>query len=289
MAACCKCKGKGRKDGKEDTKAEPCPPPKPEEPKELEGFKVIMVRHGESEWNQKNLFCGWVDVDLSDRGREEAVSAGKALKKECRKFDVAYTSVLRRAHQTLDGILQELRQTDIPIIKNWRLNERHYGGLTGLNKKETAEKYGAEQVQIWRRSFDTPPPPMKCDHPYFMQIRTDPIYKDGPSQEEFPKYESLKLTIQRTLPYWNDTIVPDIKSGKKVLIVAHGNSLRGIVKTLDDMSNEAIMELNLPTGIPFEYTLDQCMKPVPGGSMRFLGDPETVQKAMDEVKNQIKK
>merc|ERR1719391_398430 len=169
----------------------------------------------------------------------------------------------------------------------WRLNERHYGALTGLNKAETAEKHGEEQVQIWRRSFDIPPPPMEKDHPYYDNIVKDERYKDGPSTDEFPMYESLKLTIERTLPYWNDVIVPQMKSGKKILVAAHGNSLRGIVKHLDDMSNEDIMKLNLPTGIPFVYELDkETLKPVV--SMQFLGDEETVKKAMEAVANQGK-
>ncbi|XP_050353019.1 phosphoglycerate mutase 1 [Nymphalis io] len=249
-------------------------------------YKIVMIRHGESEWNQKNLFCGWYDADLSDKGREEAVSAGKALKAEGYKFDVAHTSVLKRAQITLNTILQELGQTDIPINKTWRLNERHYGGLTGLNKAETAAKYGEAQVQIWRRSFDIPPPAMEKDHQYYDTIVNDPRYAGDPKPEEFPMFESLKLTIERTLPYWNNVIVPQIKEGKKIIIAAHGNSLRGIVKHLDDLSDAAIMELNLPTGIPFVYELDENMKPV--DSMVFLGDEETVKKAMAAVAAQGK-
>lgn len=249
-------------------------------------YKIVMIRHGESEWNQKNLFCGWYDADLSDKGREEATSAGKALKAEGYQFDVAHTSVLKRAQITLNSILQELGQTDIPINKTWRLNERHYGGLTGLNKAETAAKYGEAQVQIWRRSFDIPPPAMEKDHAYYDNIVNDPRYAGDPKPEEFPMYESLKLTIARTLPYWNNVIVPQIKEGKKIIIAAHGNSLRGIVKHLDDLSDAAIMELNLPTGIPFVYELDENMKPV--DSMVFLGDEETVKKAMAAVAAQGK-
>ncbi|XP_026489116.1 phosphoglycerate mutase 1 [Vanessa tameamea] len=249
-------------------------------------YKIVMIRHGESEWNQKNLFCGWYDADLSDKGREEAVAAGKALKAEGYKFDVAHTSVLKRAQITLNSILQEIGQTDIPINKTWRLNERHYGGLTGLNKAETAAKYGEAQVQIWRRSFDIPPPAMEKDHQYYDTIVNDPRYAGDPKPEEFPMFESLKLTIERTLPYWNNVIVPQIKEGKKIIIAAHGNSLRGIVKHLDDLSDAAIMELNLPTGIPFVYELDENMKPV--DSMVFLGDEETVKKAMAAVAAQGK-
>lgn len=249
-------------------------------------YRIVMVRHGESEWNKLNLFCGWYDADLSDKGKEEALSAGKALKNESYKFDVAHTSVLTRAQKTLEAILKEIGQTDLPVEKSWRLNERHYGGLTGLNKAETSAKYGEEQVQIWRRSFDVPPPPMEKDHPYYDIIVKDKRYAKEPEPEEFPSFESLKLTIQRTLPYWNDVIIPQIKEGKKILIAAHGNSLRGIVKHLDEMSDEAIMGLNLPTGIPFVYELDENLKPVV--SMKFLGDPETVKKAMEAVAAQGK-
>jgi len=249
-------------------------------------YRVVMVRHGESEWNQKNLFCGWFDAALSAKGEEEAASAGKALKQGCYKFDVAHTSVLKRAQNTLGAILKELGQEDIPISRTWRLNERHYGGLTGLNKAETAAKYGEEQVQIWRRSFDTPPPPMDKNHAYYDQIVNDCRYKDEPSIDEFPMFESLKLTIQRTLPYWNDVIIPQLKEGKQILIAAHGNSLRGIVKHLDNLTEDQIMSLNLPTGIPFEYELDENFKPVV--SMKFLGDEETVKKAMEAVAAQGK-
>ncbi|XP_034243891.1 phosphoglycerate mutase 2 [Thrips palmi] len=249
-------------------------------------YKIVMVRHGESEWNQKNLFCGWFDANLSPKGEEEAVSAGKALKEAGYTFDVAHTSVLTRAQKTLGAILNGIGQADLPVEKSWRLNERHYGGLTGLNKSETAAKYGEDQVQIWRRSFDIPPPPMEADHPYYETIVKDARYANGPSQDEFPKFESLKLTIQRTLPYWNDVIIPQLKAGKKIIIAAHGNSLRGIVKHLDNMSDEAIMGLNLPTGIPFVYELDKDFKPVV--SMKFLGDEETVRKAMEAVAAQGK-
>merc|ERR1712055_526976 len=202
------------------------------------------------------------------------------------KFDVCYTSVLKRAVKTLWTILEITDQMWLPVHRTWRLNERHYGGLTGLNKAETAQKHGEEQVQIWRRSFDIPPPPMDKDNEYYDIIVNDARYANGPSKEEFPMFESLKLTIARTLPFWNDTIVPMIKSGKKVLIAAHGNSLRGIVKHLDGISDEGIMTLNLPTGIPFVYELDENMKPVV--SMKFLGDEETVAKAIASVAAQGK-
>ncbi|XP_067012618.2 phosphoglycerate mutase 2 [Anabrus simplex] len=249
-------------------------------------YKIVMVRHGESEWNQKNLFCGWYDANLSERGKQEAVAAGKAIKAAGLHFDAAHTSVLTRAIKTLEAILKEIGQANLPVHRTWRLNERHYGGLTGLNKAETAKKYGEEQVQIWRRSFDIPPPPMEKDHKYYKEIVEDPRYAKEPKKEEFPMFESLKLTIERTLPYWNDVIVPELKSGKKILIAAHGNSLRGIVKHLDNMSDDAIMNLNLPTGIPFVYELDADLKPVV--SMKFLGDEETVKKAMEAVAAQGK-
>ncbi|XP_032675338.1 phosphoglycerate mutase 1 [Odontomachus brunneus] len=249
-------------------------------------YKIVMVRHGESEWNKLNLFCGWYDANLSDKGKNEAVSAGKALKDAGYTFDVAHTSVLTRAQETLKSILKEIGQDSLPVQKTWRLNERHYGGLTGMNKAETAAKYGEEQVQIWRRSFDVPPPPMEADHKYYETIVKDSRYADGPKPEEFPKFESLKLTIERTLPYWNETIIPQLKEGKKIIIAAHGNSLRGIVKHLDEMSNDQIMGLNLPTGIPFVYELDENFKPVV--SMKFLGDEETVKAAMAAVAAQGK-
>jgi len=249
-------------------------------------YKIVMIRHGESEWNKENRFCGWFDAGLSEKGVNEAKAGGKALKADGYKFDVAHTSLLQRAQITLKTVLAEINQTDLPTQKTWRLNERHYGGLTGLNKAETAEKHGEKQVQIWRRSFDVPPPDMDPQHPYYDNIVNDPRYKDEPSKEEFPMAESLKLTIARTLPYWNNVIVPQIKSGKSIIIAAHGNSLRGIVKHLDNLTDEQIMGLNLPTGIPFVYELDEDMKPIV--SMQFLGDEETVRKAIESVAAQGK-
>jgi len=247
----------------------------------MASYEIVMIRHGESTWNQENKFCGWFDANLSEKGVQEAESGGKALKDAGYTFDIAHTSLLTRAQVTLGKVLAAIDQKDLPIEKTWRLNERHYGALTGLNKAETAAKHGDEQVKIWRRSFDIPPPAMETDHPYYDTIVKDPRYSDGPSADEFPMFESLKLTIERTLPYWNDTIVPQIKEGKKIIIAAHGNSLRGIVKHLDNMSNDDIMGLNLPTGIPFVYKLDENMKPIE--SMKFLGDDETVKKAMEAV------
>jgi len=249
-------------------------------------YKIVMIRHGESAWNQENRFCGWFDADLSEKGIEEAHAGGKALKEAGYQFDVAFTSVLKRAQVTLQTVLEEIGQTDIPIHKTWRLNERHYGGLTGLNKAETAAKHGEAQVQIWRRSFNVPPPPLDETSEYYKVIMDDPRYAEEPSKEEFPMFESLELTIKRTLPYWNETIVPQLKAGKRILIAAHGNSLRGIVKHLDNMSEDAIMGLNLPTGIPFVYELDDDLKPIK--SMQFLGDEETVRKAIESVANQGK-
>lgn len=249
-------------------------------------YSIVMVRHGESEWNQKNLFCGWYDANLSEKGVQEAQAAGKALKNAGWKFDLAHTSLLTRAQKTLGAILEEIGQQDLPVEKTWRLNERHYGGLTGLNKAETAAKFGEAQVQIWRRSFDVPPPPIEPENPYYSSIVDDPRYVGSLTKEDFPTCESLKLTIERSLPYWNETIVPQIKAGKKILIAAHGNSLRGIVKHLDQLSDEEIMGLNLPTGIPFVYELDENLKPVT--SMKFLGDEETVKKAIESVANQGK-
>ncbi|CAK8673458.1 phosphoglycerate mutase 1-like [Clavelina lepadiformis] len=248
-------------------------------------YKIIMIRHGESEWNKLNKFCGWFDADLSEKGVEEAKSAGVALKEAGYQFDMAYTSVLKRATVTLDYVLDALDQKDLPTKQSWRLNERHYGGLTGLNKAETAQKYGDAQVHTWRRSFATPPPAMESDHQYYQTIMEDERYKDV-SPEDMPKFESLELTIKRALPFWNEEIVPNIKQGKRIIISAHGNSLRGIVKYLDNKSEDEIMALNLPTGIPFYYELDENMKPVV--SMQFLGDPETVKKAMEAVAAQGK-
>merc|ERR1712002_458632 len=206
----------------------PCPQSRPAAVvTRMAKYSTVMVRHGESEWNKLNKFCGWFDADLSETGVSEAHAAGKALKDAGFKFDLAYTSVLTRANKTLAAILEEIGQKDLPTEKTWRLNERHYGGLTGLNKAETAQKHGEKQVQIWRRSFDTPPPAMDETNPHYKEILEDPRYANGPSKEEFPMFESLKLTIQRTLPYWNDPIVPQMKAGKKILIAAHGNSLRG--------------------------------------------------------------
>lgn len=244
--------------------------------------KLVLIRHGESLWNRENRFCGWVDADLSERGIEEAKKSGKALKEGGFVFDIAYTSVLKRANRTLDIVLDEMGIKNLPVIKNWRLNERHYGALQGLNKAETAEKYGEDQVKIWRRSFDIRPPALSKDSD--MYPGKDPLYKDL-KEEEIPLAEALKDTIERFMPFWNEVISKDVKIGKKVLIVAHGNSLRALVKHLEKISDQDIIELNLPTGIPLVYELDDNFNVL---KKYFLGDEEEVKKAIETVKNQGK-
>jgi len=245
--------------------------------------KLVLLRHGESTWNKENKFTGWTDVDLSDKGRVEAGAAGDVLKSEGYTFDVAYTSVLKRAIRTLAIVLEKLDLNRIPVHQSWLLNERHYGALQGLNKSETTEKYGEEQVQIWRRSYNICPPELeKSDERY---PGNDSRYKDL-TDAELPTTESLELTVKRFLPYWKDTIAPDIKMNKKVLIAAHGNSLRALVKHLDNMSEEEIVKLNIPTGIPLVYELDDNQKPL---KHYYLGDQEAIKKAADAVANQGKK
>jgi 2,3-bisphosphoglycerate-dependent phosphoglycerate mutase len=245
-------------------------------------YKVVLLRHGESTWNKENRFTGWTDVDLSDHGRIEAQQAGKTLKAEGFTFDVAFTSVLKRAIRTLWATLDELDLMWIPVHHSWRLNERHYGALQGLNKSETAEKFGEQQVKIWRRSYDIPPPALEKNDPRYPG--SDPRYQDL-SAEELPLTECLKDTVARFLPLWHSAIAPTIKSGKKVIIAAHGNSLRALVKYLDNMTEEAIIELNIPTGIPLVYELDADLKPIRN---YYLGDPEAIAKAAAAVANQGK-
>jgi 2,3-bisphosphoglycerate-dependent phosphoglycerate mutase len=243
-------------------------------------YKLVLLRHGQSEWNLENRFTGWKDVDLSAQGLVEATAAGKLLREEGFVFDVAYTSVLKRAIRTLWITLDQMDLMWIPVIRSWRLNERHYGALQGLNKKETVEKHGAEQVQVWRRSFDTPPPALSRDderHPCH-----DARYS-GLTADQLPDAESLKLTIDRFLPLWNEEIAPAIKSGKRVIIAAHGNSLRALVKHLDGISDEEIVELNIPTGIPLLYELDENLKPI---ASRYLGDADAARKAAEAVARQ---
>lgn len=244
--------------------------------------KLVLLRHGQSTWNLDNRFTGWTDVDLTEQGREEARRAGKLLKDEGFEFDLVYTSVLKRAIRTMYLALDELDQLWLPVIRDWRLNERHYGALQGLNKAETTAKHGEEQVKIWRRSYSTPPPPLDANDPRAPQH--DRRYADlKPS--ELPLTESLKETVARFVPYWESDIAPQVGAGKRVLIVAHGNSLRALVKHLDKISDEDIVELNIPTGIPLLYELDANLKPL--GS-RYLGDPEEARRAAEAVANQSK-
>lgn len=243
--------------------------------------KLVLVRHGQSIWNVENLFTGWKDVDLTELGRQEAAAAGKLLKAEGFDFDLVYTSVLKRAIRTCNIILDEMDLLWLPTERSWRLNERHYGALQGLDKAQTAAKHGEAQVKIWRRSYDVPPPPLEVTderHPRF-----DPRYADLPP-EVLPATESLKTTLDRVLPFWADTIAPQLKHGNDVLVVAHGNSLRALVKMLDGMSEAEILEFNIPTGIPILYELDEQMKPrVP---RRFLGDQAAIAAAAAAVANQ---
>jgi len=242
--------------------------------------KLVLCRHGQSTWNKENLFTGWHDVDLTEQGAAEAIQAGQQLHELGIDFDVAYTSVLKRAIRTLWYILDEMDQMWIPVIRAWELNERSYGALQGLNKAETAAKYGDEQVHIWRRSYDIPPPELEADderHPKFDQRYA--------GIENLPASESLKTTLERVQPYWEDVIVPDLKAGKNVLVAAHGNSLRAMVKMLDGISDEDITSLNIPTGIPLLYELDENLKPI---SSQYLGDPEVARKAAEAVANQAK-
>jgi 2,3-bisphosphoglycerate-dependent phosphoglycerate mutase len=241
---------------------------------------VVLLRHGQSTWNQENRFTGWTDVDLTEQGRAEAQRAGELLKEEGFVFDEAYTSVLKRAIRTNWMVLDALDQLWIPVTRHWRLNERHYGALQGLNKAETAALHGDEQTRIWRRSFDTPPPPLQPDDPRHPSL--DPRYA-GLTAAEQPASESLKDTIARFVPYWTGTIAPALARGRRVLITAHGNSLRALVKYLDGVSDEDIVGLNIPTGIPLLYELDEAMKPV---GHRYLGDPDAARRAAEAVANQ---
>ena len=245
-------------------------------------YRVVLLRHGESTWNRENRFTGWTDVDLSDAGREEARRAGQLLKQEGFVFDVAYTSVLKRAIRTLWIVLDEIDQMWIPVIRSWRLNERHYGALQGLNKAETAARHGEAQTQLWRRSYDVPPPPLTPDDPRFPG--RDPRYATLTPQE-LPLTECLKDTVNRFLPYWHETIAPAVSRGERVLVTAHGNSLRALVKYLDGISDEAIVGLNIPTGIPLVYELDAGLQPLSSG---YLGDPEAARKAAEKVAAQTK-
>ena len=240
--------------------------------------KLILCRHGESEWNLENRFTGWTDVDLTPKGEQEAKDAGLTLKHEQLSFDLAYTSVLKRATRTLWIMLEEMSLTWIPVINAWELNERHYGALQGLNKSQVAAEYGEEQVQIWRRSYDTPPPPLNNDdehHPRF-EIRYAGV-------SDLPASESLKDTLLRVKPYWQTKIMPSLLGNQDVLIVAHGNSLRAMVKMIENISDKEIMNFNIPTGIPLAYEFNENLKPIKQG---FIGDPETIKQAAQAVANQ---
>ncbi len=245
-------------------------------------YKLVLVRHGQSTWNLENRFTGWTDVGLTELGRSEALASAKLLKEGGYTFDLAFTSVLRRAIHTLWIILQEMNLEWIPVTNAWQLNERHYGALQGLNKSETAEKFGEAQVKLWRRSYDVPPPALDWDdkrHPRF-----DPRYASL-TPEQLPATESLKITLERVLPYWHSTLAPTVKSGKKVLVSAHGNSMRALVKYLDNISDEEIPELNIPTGVPLVYELDEQMRPI---THYYLGNQEEVARKAAAVASQGK-
>ncbi len=245
--------------------------------------KVVLLRHGESVWNKENRFTGWTDVDLSEKGLQEAKKGGAVLKAEGYTFDIAYTSVLKRAIRTLWTVMDQMDLMWIPVIRSWRLNERHYGALQGLNKAEIAAKFGDEQVLVWRRSYDVPPPALESKDPRYPGH--DPRYASLTPQE-LPLTECLKDTVNRFLPYWHDTIAPSVKSGKRVIIAAHGNSLRALVKYLDNVTEQEILKLNIPTGIPLVYELDdETLKPI---RHYYLGDPEEIAKAMQSVADQGK-
>lgn len=245
-------------------------------------YKLVLLRHGQSFWNKENRFTGWVDIDLSDTGILEAQAAGRLLKDQGYQFDEAYTSVLKRAIKTLWICLEELDQMWIPVTRSWRLNERHYGNLQGLNKSEMRAQFGDEQVFIWRRSYDTPPPALEAGSEF--DPRRDPRYRDV-SDAELPRTEALKQCKDRVLPLWENEIAPKIKQGKNLLIAAHGNSLRALVKHLDQISDEDIAELNIPTGLPLVYELDKDLKPI---RHYYLGDAEEARKKAEEVANQAK-
>lgn len=245
--------------------------------------KVVLIRHGESTWNKENRFTGWTDVDLTETGMAEAVKAGKLLKEKGFQFELAFTSYLKRANKTLNTILDQMDLDWLPVEKSWRLNEKHYGMLQGLNKAETAEKYGEEQVLVWRRSYDVPPAPLAEDDPRSPLV--DPRYK-GIDKKDLPLTEALKDTVDRILPYWNDTIFPSLKNHDQIIVAAHGNSLRGIIKHLKNISDEDIVSLNLPTAVPYLFEFDDNFNLV---NDEFLGDPEEIKKLMDAVANQGKK
>ena len=243
-------------------------------------YKIVLIRHGESVWNKENRFTGWTDVDLSEKGLQEAAAGGELLKKEGFTFDLAFTSVLKRAIRTLWLVMDKMDLMWIPVVRAWQLNERHYGALQGLNKAETASKYGDEQVLVWRRSYDVPPPALETSDERFPG--KDRRYS-GLKANEVPRTECLKDTVARVLPFWNSSIVPEIKAGKRVVIAAHGNSLRALVKYLDNISDKDIVSLNIPTAVPLVYELDNNLKPIRN---YYLGDQEAIKKAQEAVANQ---
>lgn len=243
-------------------------------------YKLVLLRHGESTWNKENRFTGWTDVDLSEKGAQEAIDGGKAMKEAGLTFDLGYTSVLKRAIKTYNSALEQMDLMWIPVIRSWRLNERHYGALQGLDKAETAAKFGEDQVKIWRRSYDVPPPALTPDDERYPG--KDPRYADLTSAE-LPLTECLKDTVARFLPLWHESIAPNIRAGRKIVIAAHGNSLRALVKFLDNVSDADILELNIPTGMPLVYELDADLKPL---KSYYLGDPEKVKAAMEAVAKQ---
>jgi len=246
-------------------------------------FTVVLLRHGESEWNNDNRFCGWVDVGLSPTGQQEATIAAQAIAASGIEIDMVYTSLLKRANITMENIIQgaNINISSNQIIRDWRLNERHYGALTGLNKADCVQKYGAAQVQTWRRSFDVPPAPMEDNHPYYKVITNQPAFAGNIPRDQIPRTESLADLINRTIPFWESEVEPNILAGKTVLCVAHGTSLRGIVKHIENISDEAICKIDLPNGIPFVYKLDQNLRPL--GERKYLADQDTVKKAVAKV------
>ena len=246
-------------------------------------IKLVLVRHGESEWNKKNLFTGWMDVDLSEKGHEEAIAAGQLLKAEGYDFDLCYTSYLKRAIHTLNHMLDEMDRAWLPVVKSWKLNERHYGDLQGKNKSEAAEKFGEDQVKIWRRSFDVKPPVLADDDN--RSAKKQPMYRDV-DESFLPQNESLETTIARVIPYYLEEIKPQMKAGKRIIIAAHGNSLRALVMYLDKLTKEEVLGLNIPTAIPLVYEFDENLNPV---KHYYLGDQEALKAKMEAVANQGKK
>lgn len=242
---------------------------------------MILLRHGESEWNKDNRFCGWVDVGLSPLGQQEAATAAQAIAASGIDISMVYTSMLKRANITMEHIFNVANLSHGQVVKDWRLNERHYGALTGLNKADCVQKFGAEQVQVWRRSYDVAPAPIEDNHPFYKVIANQPCVASVLHADQVPRTESLADLVNRTIPFWENVVEPNIRAGKTILCVAHGTSLRGIVKHIERISDEAICKIDLPNGIPFVYELDEDLKPV--GERKYLADPDTVKKAVAKV------